>query len=113
VVGKTSTVTAVTVAKATSKSTLALGATSIKKGKTSKATVTVAVSGIPAPTGTITLYSNGKKVASYSLAASKKGKLAIVVPKIAKKSTVKLTVKYSGDANIGASTSAAKSLKVK
>lgn len=113
VVGKTSTATTITVAKATSKSTLALGATSIKKGKTSKATVTVAVSGIPAPTGTITLYSNGKKVASYSLAASKKGKLAIVVPKIAKKSTVKLTVKYSGDANIGASTSAAKSLKVK
>lgn len=103
----------ITVSKAKAKATLTLASSKIKKKKTSTATVTIAVAGVPAPTGTITLYSKGKKISAYTLSSSKKGKIAITVPKFAKKGTVTLTVKYAGTTNILATTSAAVKLKVK
>ena len=114
VTGRTSTdIVSVKVSAAKSTVSLSLKSSSVKVKKTSTATVTVKVSGVTAPTGTITLYSGTKKLKAYTLSASKKGKLTITVPAFSKKATAKLKVVYGGTTNITKSTSSTKSLKVK
>lgn len=98
-----------TVAKLSSKTTFSTGTLKAKVAGT--ASVTVKVSGL-APTGAVTVYANGKKVATGNLTAASKGKVKIKLPKYAKGS-VKIQVKYAGNTQIKGSSSATVKVKVK
>ena len=76
-----------------------------------KSVLNVTVSGSQ-PTGTITVLSKGKKIASFALKAAAKGKAKITLPKFKKVGTYKITVKYSGSDLFKASTSKALNLKI-
>jgi len=100
-------------AKATTRISLA---SSVKKSKHAKVTVTVGVVGAAsaksAPvSGKLYAYANGKKIGTYTLSASKNGKVSISLPRI--KSAKSISVKFSGSANVTAATSAAKKLAVR
>jgi hypothetical protein len=81
------------------------------KGK-AKVTVTVSHAQVPAPTGKVTVkvVRKGKVVASktYNLAASKKGKATVKIPKV-KAGKYQVKVSYAGNAVLGAKT--AKTIK--
>ncbi len=102
----------VTVAKASSKTTLSLPK-SVKKSKQATATIKISGSGLPAgyaPTGKVTVYDGSKKLKTVTLSASAKGTVKVKLPKLkAKKHTIK--VSYAGDSNLKSS-KASKSLKV-
>ena len=76
-----------------------------------KAVLNVTVSGSK-PTGTITVLSKGKKIASFTLKAAAKGKAKITLPKFTKVGTYKITVKYSGSDLFTASQSKVLNLKI-
>ena len=101
------------VTKATSTSGITLKSSSVKKKKKLKATILVKASGVAGPSGTVTVYSGTKKLATYSLSASKKGKLSVTLPKFKKKGKFQISVKYNGNSSINSSASAKKPLKVK
>jgi len=97
------------VVKTTTKVTAKFVAIKTKLAKKSVLNVTVSGSG---PTGTITVLSKGKKIASFALKAAAKGKAKITLPKFKKVGTYKITVKYSGSGLFAASTSKALNLKI-
>jgi len=99
----------VTIAQATSTTSITLKKAKVSKKTRAKVAVTVSVSGTT-PTGQLSAYASGKKVATYTLSSSKKGKLTITLPKLT--STKSITVKYSGTGNIAAASSGAKKLSV-
>ena len=95
--------------KTATKVTIKFVALKVKLAK--KAVLNVTVSGSK-PTGTITVLSKGKKIASFTLKAAAKGKAKITLPKFKKVGTYKITVKYSGSDLFKASTSKALNLKI-
>ena len=95
--------------KSATKVTIKFVALKVKLAK--KAVLNVTVSGSK-PTGTITVLSKGKKIASFTLKAAAKGKAKITLPKFKKVGTYKITVKYSGSDLFKASTSKALNLKI-
>lgn len=108
-----STGTTVTVAKAKSTTTIKLKATSVKKKNNPYVYVTVTVPGITKPTGKVVAYAGGKKVKSYTLSSTRKGKLTIKLPKFSSTGTKTIKVRYTGSASIGADTSSTLKLKIK
>lgn len=97
------------VAKLSSK--ISFSTSALKPKKAGTATVTVTVSGL-VPTGTVTVYANGKRVATGKLASANKGRVKIKLPKFAK-GTVKIKAKYSGSTQISGSSSATKRIRVR
>jgi hypothetical protein len=111
----TSTSTSATVTKAHATARISL-ASSVKKSKHAKVTVTVGVVGAAsaksAPvSGKLYAYANGKKIGTYALSTSKNGKISITLPKL--KSAKSITVKFSGSANVASATSASKKLAIR
>ena len=100
------------VRKAAATTTFTIAKKRVSTTGTAKLTVRVKVAGITSPKGTIVVSSNGKKLKSYSLTASKKGKLTVTLPKIAKPGSKRITVKYKGATSIAADTSIRRTLKV-
>lgn len=95
--------TTVTVSKA--RSTVAQEvASSIDPSTRATLVATVAAPGVPAPTGTVTVYDGKKKIASASLATSHAGQVSIRLPKLAKGKHTLKTV-YAGSKKVGGSTS--------
>jgi hypothetical protein len=113
----TSSATALTVTPAVSATTtaLTLSATSVRVGHEQNerltATVTPAVSGTPAPTGTVTVKAGTTTVCTITL-ASGKGSCTPTASKLAV-GTYQLTASYPGVPPYAASTSPAKTLTVK
>jgi len=99
----------VAIARAGSTTSIALKKAKVSSKSRAKVAVTVVVAGAT-PTGKLYAYAGGKKVASYTLSSSHKGKLTITLPKLT--SSKAITVKYSGTANIAATSSGAKKLSV-
>ena len=99
--------------KATSTAGITLKSSSVKKKKKLGATIIVKAPGIAGPSGTVTVYAGTKKLQTYSLSSSKKGKLSVKLPKFKKKGKFQITVKYNGSSNVKTSVSAKKTLKVK
>lgn len=83
--------------------------TATKVKKTKKAIISVTVKG-GKPTGKITVFDAKKKIATFTLKASAKGKAKITLPKIKKVGKHTITVKYSGSDNF--KPSASKGLKL-
>lgn len=102
-----------TVTKASSTASITLKASSVKKKKKLGATIVIKAPGVSGPSGTVSVYSGSKKLKTYSLSSSRKGKLAVTLPKFKKKGKFQITVKYSGNSSITSSVSVKKSLKVK
>ena len=105
--------TSLSVNKATSTAGITLKSSSVKKKKKLGATIIVKAPGIAGPSGTVTVYAGTKKLQTYSLSSSKKGKLSVKLPKFKKKGKFQITVKYNGSSNVKTSVSAKKTLKVK
>ncbi|WP_213813926.1 Ig-like domain repeat protein [Glaciihabitans sp. dw_435] len=100
------------VRKAVATTTIGLHTASIKRSKHESVVVMVRAAGVAAPTGTLVAYANGKKLKSYSLTASKHGRVTIALPTFAKKGTVRITVTYAGNGNVAADASPVARLKV-
>ncbi len=102
------------VTKASSSASLKLSASKIKRSKRANATVKVGISGASklAATGTVRIYDGKKRLGTYTLKASDKGKLTVKLPKISKKGTHKLKAVYAGNSNVSGKTSKTVKLKV-
>jgi hypothetical protein len=103
----------VTVKSATSTTSITLKASTVKKKKKLGATLLVKAPGVAAPTGKVYVYAGTKKLGTYALSSSKKGKLSIVLPKFKKKGSFVITAKFAGNSSITSSVSAKKPLRVK
>jgi hypothetical protein len=112
-VDPTSAKTTVKVAKATSSVSVRLAHKTVSKGAKPKATITVHVTGITRPTGTVKVYENGHKVKTVKVTSSKKGKVSVTLPRTTKRGTVKVVAKYSGTTSIAAKTSKTAKLHVR
>lgn len=100
-----------TVKKATSKTTLTLSKSSIKKNTTTTVTAKVVVTGVANPAGTVSVYLGSKKLATATLGEG--GTATLTVPKFSTTGAKKLVLKYAGTGDIAASTAATKTLTVK
>ncbi|MBK7819832.1 MAG: Ig-like domain repeat protein [Tessaracoccus sp.] len=103
----------VTVAKASSKTSVKLSKSTIKASQRATATVKLTVSGAPkgyAPTGTVTIKDGSKKIAAVKVKASDKGTVKVKLPKLSAK-THTIEVSYAGSAEVAKSSTSAK-LKV-
>ena len=100
-----------TVKKATSKSTLTLSKSSVKKNTTTTVTAKVVASGVANPTGTVSVYVGTKKLVTATLGDG--GVATLTVPKFTTTGSKKLVLKYSGSTDIAASAAATKTLTVK
>lgn len=74
-------------------------ATRVSRTKRTKLTVTVKATGVPHPTGTVTVYDGRRRIASATLSASGGGTRTITLPRLAK-GTHRITTVYSGSSNI-------------
>ena len=101
------------VTKATSTASITLKSSSVKKKKKLGATIVIKAPGVTGPSGSVSVYAGTKKLKTYSLSSSKKGKVSVTLPKFKKKGTFQITVKYSGNSNVKSSVSAKKALRVK
>lgn len=72
----------------------------------------VRVSGVAAPTGTVTAYQGRKKLAVYKLPARKAGRLTVRLPRFTTVGTVRLSFAYSGSSTAQRSRSAARRITV-
>ncbi|MDZ5663825.1 Ig-like domain repeat protein [Nocardioides sp. zg-1308] len=90
---------AVPVARMTSTVSGSLKADRVKVGKKAKITVTLSVSGMAAPNGTVQVLDKGKKVASFTMAPVHKGKKTLTLAKL-KKGKHKLQVVYLGTSEV-------------
>lgn len=88
---------AVSVARLQSTTAGALKSSRVKVGKRAKVTVTVAVSGLTAPTGVVQVLDKGKKIGQFTMAPVHKGKKTLKLKKL-KKGKHKLQVVYLGNA---------------
>ena len=104
--------TTVTVSKMGSHTSLSPASSSVAKKHCESVIVTVATDGGVVPTGTVTVYVNGKAKAKRTLSASKNGTLTVSLPAFATTGTKKITVTYHGSSHIASSKSATSSVKV-
>lgn len=88
---------AVAVARLESTTAGTLKSSRVKVGKRAKLTVTIAVSGLPTPTGVVQVLDKGKKVGQFTMAPVHKGKKTLKLKKL-KKGKHKLKVVYLGNA---------------
>ncbi len=102
---------AVVIAKLRSSTTVTLPLTTVKASKKAKVTFTVAVPGIPAPGGTVTILDGKRVVKTVTLKAGARGTMTVTLPKL-KKGTHTLKARYGGDSRATASTSKVARLKV-
>lgn len=110
--GSTSAVKQITIAKAKPKVAIKLVKATIKKGKTASVAVTITVPGVAGPTGKIVIYNGTKPIKSVTLAAAKKGKITIVLPKFTKVGKAKILAKYAGSTVVAPGNSVAVTLTV-
>jgi hypothetical protein len=110
-VGSTSHATTVTVSKIPSHVSLSLRSATVSTGHHESVTVTVSANGVPAPTGTLTAYVNGRSVGNHILTASRAGTLTFSLPVFTTKGTKKISISYHGTSHIAASTSATSSMR--
>jgi hypothetical protein len=110
--GSSSSAVAANVKKANAVTTFSIVKKKISTSARAKLKIRVKVSGVAKPTGTLVVSVNGKKLKSYKLSASKKGKLTVTLPKIKKSGTKRITVTYKGTTNIAADKSIRRTLKV-
>ena len=103
---------AVAVAKATSKVIVDRFPTSISRTKSARMRVKITVRGVAAPTGSFFVYDGSKRIAGYRIGASWRGVRTVWLPKITKRGTHKIRVRFGGSVNIKASYSVYYSLKV-
>ena len=96
------------VAKAVAKVSAKLAKKSVSKKARAKLTVTVKASGAT-PTGKVTVFDGKKRL---KVAALKKGKVTITLPKITKTGKHTLRVTYAGSAKVASKTSGKISLKI-
>jgi len=113
VAASTSAARAVTVTRARSTSRLVLARSTLSKGQSPRATVTVTVPGIARPVGTVEIVSRGKVIGTATLTKSDSGRAVVVLPKRGRTGAYSLTVRYSGTANIDGSTSRPATLTVR
>ena len=102
--------TTVSVGRALASTRITLLKSSVSKSSRAKVKVAVKVSGAVA-SGKLYAYANGKKIASYTLSSARKGVLTITLPRVS--SSKKISVKYSGNANVYSAVSAIRKLSVK
>jgi hypothetical protein len=102
----------VTVKKAKATTTFRFAKKTIARSSQAKIKVVVRAPGVTKPYGKVVAYANGKKLKTYRLPASKKGKITLTLPKLAA-GTKRITVKYTGNSNIAADKSVVKKLVVK
>jgi hypothetical protein len=100
------------VTKATS-TTVLTPRSAIPKGKGANVAVSVTARGVAAPTGTITIRYGKTVVGTATLSAAAKGGTTVGVAGFRNAGSYPLTVTYSGNGSVGASTSKAVTLKVK
>ena len=98
-------------AKKSSSTSAKLAKAKIFKGKSTKVTVTVKVSGVRGPTGKVEVYDGRKRIKTVNLTSGQRG---VVVVKLAKpkKGTHKISAKYLGSSSSLASASRSVTLKV-
>ncbi|MBD8611184.1 Ig-like domain repeat protein [Frigoribacterium sp. CFBP 13729] len=101
------------VTKAPSTAAVSLPTAPVSKVLTSRATVTVTVPGVAAPTGTVALKSGSTTIGTATLTAASAGKVTLAVPAFRKPGTYPIVVVYSGTPNVGGSTSKAATLTVR
>ena len=101
-----------TVSKASSSSVLTQRS-AMPKGRGFNMAVSVSVPGVAAPTGTVTIKQGKTVVGTATLTAAAKGKLTVGVKAFRSAGSYPLTVTYSGNGSIGASTSKAVTQKIK
>jgi hypothetical protein len=101
--GSDSAVVGVTVDKASSSSALTRGTTAITKNKA--ATVTVSAPGVPRPTGTVTVTSDGRTVGTATVSADGAGRVTVPVGTFTRGGTSVLSASYAGSGNVSASVS--------
>jgi hypothetical protein len=89
----------VSVARMSSSITGSLKADRIKKSKRAKLGITLSVSGLATPNGTIQVLDKGKKIASFTMAPVHKGKKTLKLKKL-KKGKHKLQIVYLGTAQV-------------
>lgn len=106
---KTSAAKTVTVAKAVSKTTNKLSASSVKSTKQARLTVKVTATGVT-PTGSIKVYDGSKLLGTYKLTAAKKGTYVVTLPKL-KVGTHKIHSVFVGSSTVAKSTAATVTLK--
>ena len=93
----------VTVARLTPKVTASKA--TVKSGATARLSVSVATSATARPTGTVTVKVAGKTV-RVKVSAKAKGKVKVLLPKITKRGTYKVTVTFSPSGSTKVSTKA-------
>jgi hypothetical protein len=93
------TTAAVAVARMSSTVAGTLKADRVKLKKAAKLSVTLTVSGLSTPNGTIQVLDKGKKIASFTMAPAHNGKKTIKLTKL-KKGKHKLTVVYLGTGQV-------------
>ena len=108
----TSAPVSVSIAKATSTVRANRLPSSIRRTRAASMVITIRVPGIAGPTGFAYVYDGSKRIATYTMTASRLGIRTVTLPKITTKGIHKVRVKYSGTVNIKASYSVYHSLKV-
>ncbi|MFT4108754.1 Ig-like domain repeat protein [Propionicimonas sp.] len=83
-----------------------------KKGRQGTVAVTVKVSGVTSPTGTVRVYDGKKAIAAVVLGSTDSGKVTITLPAL-KKGSHTLKVTYAGNVGIKADSSSKHKVKVK
>lgn len=101
----------VTVTKARPSVSTVLAKT-VRTSSRAKLTVKVSVTGVSAPTGTISVYDGSKRIQKFTLSSRYKGSRTVSLPKLAKKGTHKIKVVYSGNSKILGRTATTCYLKV-
>jgi Bacterial Ig-like domain (group 3) len=95
----------VVVARATSTIAVALSSVTATQKSRLQAVVTVRAPGIASPTGTITVYADGKSIATAEISSADHGRHTVVLPAFATRGTRTITVSYLGTANLAGVTS--------
>ncbi|WP_332643111.1 S8 family serine peptidase [Aeromicrobium sp.] len=105
--------TVVTVAKATSSIAWTLP-TKVSTSSKAKLTVQIAAPGVPANqiTGTVKVFKGSTRIYTFSMLASHNGARTVYLPKITRRGTYTIKVKYYGNSFVLGKTSTSKTLKV-
>ena len=98
------------VTKSRTKTTVVLVKKKVSKTARAKAKVRVTYGSGKAPTGTLAVYANKKKLGSYRLTAKAKGRVTISIPQLRTGGTYSIRVVYKGNSLYTTSRSTAKKL---
>ncbi|WP_162255506.1 alpha-L-arabinofuranosidase C-terminal domain-containing protein [Aeromicrobium sp. Root236] len=105
----------ITVSKASSRTRATVSPTTVKRSQRAKVSVTVTTSPSTARGGTATVkvYRDGKLVTERTGQVSSTGRVTITLPRLSKRDTYSLRVRYSGTATVTGSSAASIHLRVK